>query len=124
MILSMRNDPIDKEIGKRIRGFRKARGWTQHDLAVKLQERGYGVSRSSIVQMELGERRCPLSRAFQLANVLGTTVQQILGDDISDPQQLRALELLERVPPQKREEVLEVMERLARLYSDPPSPRE
>jgi len=117
MIAAMPNEARDIEIGARIRALRKAAGLTQHQLVALMREQGTDVSRSSIAQIELGERRCSLSRAFELAKALQVPVQRVIGEDVGDPLQLRALELLEQIPPSHREKVVEVLENLAQLYS-------
>jgi len=120
----MGKDPRDQEIGARIRDLRLKRGWPQRELAARLSVAGPAVSRSMVVQMELGERRCPLSRAYRIAALFGVPPQAIIGDDMLSEVQLRVLHLLDQVPEEKREGLVELIEHMASFYcagSRPPA---
>ena len=59
---------------KRLRERRKARGMTQAEVAMAA-----GVTRTSVVHIERGDSTPSLPLALSLANVLGTTVEDLVG---------------------------------------------
>jgi Zn-dependent peptidase ImmA (M78 family)/DNA-binding XRE family transcriptional regulator len=69
-----RADPADpRALGSRIREARETRGWTQQQLAD-----GAGVSRTTVVAMEKGERRLKPAELVQFAALLGRDVSDLL----------------------------------------------
>lgn len=69
-----------------IRDLRKARRWTQEDLAVELQ-----VSRQTINAIEAGRYDPSLPLAFKMARVFDLTIEEIFEDGIEP--RLRASKL-------------------------------
>lgn len=59
-------------IAKHIRELRKAKGWTQIDLAQKTK-----LGQSTISQYELGKRAGYLVELLRVANALGTTMSDL-----------------------------------------------
>ena len=62
-----------KELGQRIGDYRKMKGLTQGDLAKNI-----GLSRSSLAQIELGNRSIDVFELQKMAIVLGFSLDQIL----------------------------------------------
>jgi len=62
----------------RLRVLRAERGWSQADLAERLQ-----VSRQSVNAIETGRFDPSLPLAFKLARLFGTTIEFIFADDPS-----------------------------------------
>lgn len=62
-----------KTIGERIVQLRKKKGWSQADLAHMI-----GVSRSSLAQIELGNRHIELFEFQRMGNVLGFSLDDML----------------------------------------------
>jgi transcriptional regulator with XRE-family HTH domain len=60
-------------IGPQVRKLREAKGWTQDELAVKVQLFGWDTSRLSVTRLENGERRVPDVELFVFAQVLGVS---------------------------------------------------
>jgi transcriptional regulator with XRE-family HTH domain len=58
-------------IGPQVRKIRKRKGWTQEDLAIKLQLSGWDTSRESVTRLENQGRRVPDLELFLLARILG-----------------------------------------------------
>lgn len=58
-------------VGPQVRKLRRQRGWTQGELAVKLQLFGWDTSRESVTSLENQQRRVPDLELFILAKVLG-----------------------------------------------------
>jgi len=52
--------------------LRKARGWTQYDVAQML-----GISRARYSQYELGLRNPPIDVAIRLADLFGVPIQEL-----------------------------------------------
>jgi transcriptional regulator with XRE-family HTH domain len=63
------------ELGSRIRALRKAKKWTQTDMAVHLD-----VNRGHISDVESGKREVGLITLQIIARGLGTTMAQLLRD--------------------------------------------
>jgi transcriptional regulator with XRE-family HTH domain len=59
-------------VGPQVRKVRQQKGWTQNDLAVKLQLFGWDTSRESVTSLENQQRRVPDLELFILARVLRT----------------------------------------------------
>ena len=71
----MEQDNISKEFGRRVREARKARGWTQTDLAQAL-----GVYKTAITKLEAGSRPTSVTEAARIAGLLGVPVENLVGD--------------------------------------------
>ena len=65
-----------KELGCRLCGYRKMKGLTQDDLAKNI-----GMSRSSLTQIELGNRSISAFELQSIAMVLGFSIDQFLSSD-------------------------------------------
>lgn len=65
-----------KQIGKRIVELRKIKGYSQEDLAKFLK-----IPRSSIAQMELGNRNVSVMELIRLSNILGFSMDNFLSRD-------------------------------------------
>ena len=84
-------------VGPQVRKLRNARGWTQEELAQRLQRAGWDVSRISVSKLEAQLRRVPDGEVLFVARVLkvrtdelfprsvdpavGQTFRRILGKD-------------------------------------------
>jgi transcriptional regulator with XRE-family HTH domain len=63
------------ELGSRIRALRKAKSWTQTDMAVSLD-----INRGHISDLESGKREVGLITLQIIARGLGTTMARLLKD--------------------------------------------
>jgi transcriptional regulator with XRE-family HTH domain len=63
------------ELGSRIRALRKAKRWTQTDMAVSLD-----INRGHISDLESGKREVGLITLQIIARGLGTTMARLLKD--------------------------------------------
>ena len=80
------NDPLAarrESVGQRIGRLRKARQWTQADLATRL-----GVTETSVCYWQQDRSRPRTARLQSLASLLGTTVAVLLGRELADPANL------------------------------------
>ena len=69
-----------------LRDLRKARGWTQEDLAIEL-----GVSRQTVNALEAGRYDPSLPLAFGIARLFDLTIEEIFADGLEPP--LRAVRM-------------------------------
>jgi len=53
------------------------KGWSQANLALKLQLRGWAISRDSLASLEVQRRRVPDCELLFLARVLGVTAEDL-----------------------------------------------
>jgi putative transcriptional regulator len=60
----------------RLRGLRAERGWSQAELADRLE-----VSRQSVNAIETGKYDPSLPLAFRLARLFGSTIEEIFTDE-------------------------------------------
>ena len=113
-------DPIDVEVGRRIKLRRSAAGVTQTDLAVHL-----GISFQQVQKYERGANRVSASILVHTAKFLGTTVADLVGEtpDIKEtdarlenlavPGAMPLLEVFARIPPSLRGAVLQLVRVMA-----------
>ena len=64
-------------VGPQVRKLRTRMGWSQEDLAAKLQLRGWSISRDSLASLELQRRRVPDCELLFLARVLGIKTEDL-----------------------------------------------
>lgn len=69
----MKDKISQQEIGQRIAQLRKLKGWSQEDLAKNI-----GLSRSSLAQLELGNRNLDVLELYRLSMELGFTLDEFL----------------------------------------------
>jgi transcriptional regulator with XRE-family HTH domain len=89
-----------KEIGKRIMGLRKAKGLSQDELAKELT-----IPRSSLAQVELGNRSVDVRELIRLSHLLEFSIDEFLAKDFKSSKE----ELIEeKVPKEKQQERISV----------------
>ncbi len=73
--------PLGQTFAREVRRLRELRGLSQTDLATQLRER-YGLKfhQATIDRVEKGARPCRLDEVYALAEVLGSTVDDMLAD--------------------------------------------
>ena len=71
--MSSERSGVLMEVGKRLRALRKAKGWTQTDMAVHLD-----MNRGHISDIENGKREAGLITLQIMARGFGTTMSKIL----------------------------------------------
>lgn len=75
------NVEIEKQVGKNIRILREKAGFTQEQLAAKLQLGGCDITRSAVAKIEVGQRHLYPDEIILIRNILNTSFESIL--DIS-----------------------------------------
>jgi transcriptional regulator with XRE-family HTH domain len=73
-----------KQIGKRIVELRKLKGYSQEDLAKFLE-----IPRSSVAQMELGNRNVSVIELIKLSDALGFSLDKLLAKEYKTEKKLR-----------------------------------
>src|SRR5215203_5668005 len=91
-VVSMTRD-FDQAIGRNIQHSRKARGWSQADLAGRLTERGLSLPQQTINRIEHGERPLKFEEARTIADALGVTVDSFAQHFSNDPISWSAMEI-------------------------------
>ena len=73
--------PLGQTFAREVRRLRELRGLSQTDLAVQLREQ-YGLKfhQATIDRVEKAQRPCRLDEVYALAEVLGSTVDDMLAD--------------------------------------------
>jgi transcriptional regulator with XRE-family HTH domain len=94
-------------IGKRIRKYRKAKGWKQEAFAEKT-----GLSVTYIGMIERGEKVPKLETFITIANVLEVSADQLLADVLVSGYRVKQAEItkeLAELPPAVRERIYSVV---------------
>ena len=114
--VSMKHKPkfIEGRFGKTLVSLRRARGFTQQELAKKI-----GVSRRMIVYYELESIHPPVALLPDLARALKVSIEQLLGIKgikelgfSKDKRLMRRLKQLEELPQKDRRSVLSLIKSL------------
>jgi len=66
---------MEENFGKILRRLRNAKGWSQEDLAARLE-----ISRSHIGRLETGEKQPSLNMLFRLADALEVPATVIIAE--------------------------------------------
>lgn len=69
-------------IGPQVRKIRTRKGWTQNQLALKLQLWGWDTSRESVTRLEGQSRRVPDLELFVLAKILGVKADDLFSRNL------------------------------------------
>ena len=72
------------QIGKNIRHIRKQNKLKQTDMVVRLQLMGMDMTREALVKIERGIQHIYASQLKAIKEVLGTTYDELLGEDSSE----------------------------------------
>ena len=107
-------DTIEKRFGKKILELRKARGWSQQELARKLGTSGVIVGR-----YERGEMVPSIKVASKLAEVFGVTIDGLVADRevpdiLNDTAMVERWKAIEELPAEDREKVLFLVDSVVR----------
>jgi len=102
-----------KTLGKKIRLLRQQKGWTQQDVAKKLD-----VSIPAFSKMETGITDLNLSRLNQIAKIFNLTLVQLISnsetDDVKD--YTKEIRFLNEKLQQKGDEVIQLRKKIIALY--------
>lgn len=68
----------DKKLGANIRLLREQRGWTQEQLAAKLQTAGTDITRSALAKIEVGQRHLYSFELKALREIFAVPYEELL----------------------------------------------
>jgi transcriptional regulator with XRE-family HTH domain len=88
---AMEREEILKAFGTRLKELRKQKGWTQKELAAKVD-----IRFSQLNKYESGLHAPPPEKLIELADALGTTVDYLLTGDRTEDVPLHSTRLLDR----------------------------
>ena len=72
------NVEIEKQVGKNIRILREKAGFTQEQLAAKLQLEGCDITRSAVAKIEVAQRHLYPDEIILIKKILNTTYESML----------------------------------------------
>ena len=102
-----------KTLGKKIRLLRQQKGWTQQDVAKKLD-----VSIPAFSKMETGITDLNLSRLNQIAKLFNLTLLQLVSnsdtDDVKD--YTNEISILNKKLQQKDDQIIQLRKKIIDLY--------
>jgi len=102
---------FSKELGERIASARKAQHRTQQEVAGHL-----GIAQATVAHYEAGRMRIPTFYLPALAEILGLTVDELLGQNVKSgkrgptPKLLKQLERISQLPRIKQQVVMEMLD--------------
>lgn len=104
-----------KSLGKKIRLLRHQNGWSQEDVAKKLD-----ISIPAFSKIETGITDINLSRLQQIAKLFDMTVVQLLNFNDADEQRKynSELELVNKKLLERNNEVIELQKKVIELYEE------
>jgi transcriptional regulator with XRE-family HTH domain len=104
-----------KTLGKKIRLLRHQKGWSQEDVAKRLD-----ISIPAFSKIETGITDINLSRLEQIAKLFEMTVVQLLTFNDSEQQEkyVSELEIVTKKLQQRESEVLDLQKKVIELYEE------
>ena len=78
----MRNNRVQNIVGGRVRAVRNEKLWTQAELALQCQLKGFDISRTGIAQVEGAFRRVTDHEMVLLAQALRVPVTRLIPDEL------------------------------------------
>ena len=76
-----RSTPLDRNIGRKVRYYRKQLGLTQKELAARLQVNGCDMTETMVGQMEIGYRMVSIFEIDKLTEVLNVDYNALFARD-------------------------------------------
>jgi transcriptional regulator with XRE-family HTH domain len=70
--------------GRQLRLLRQGRGWSQQDVAEKMQAYGYQWSQATVTRLESASRPIRLNELFDLAILYDVPITQFLEPEVAD----------------------------------------
>lgn len=103
---------VQEFIGKRIKMYRMAKGWTQEQLAEQVN-----LSRNFLSAVERGKYAVNLDTLVDIINCLDCSADEIFEDVINEGYKVRASKLsdiISDMPKEEKERILKVVETLVK----------
>lgn len=76
-----RSTPMDRNLGVKVRYYRKQLGLTQKELAARLQVNGCDITETMVGQIEIGYRAVSVFEIDKLAQVLQVDYNALFAQD-------------------------------------------
>ncbi len=76
-----RSTPLDRNIGRKVRYYRKQLGLTQKELAARLQVNGCDMTETMVGQIEIGYRMVSIFEIDKLTEVLNVDYNALFARD-------------------------------------------
>jgi transcriptional regulator with XRE-family HTH domain len=86
---STQSDP-ESWVGLRFRELRKERGWSQDDLARRMEELGWPMHQTTVAKLEAGKRPIRLNEVAHLAMLYGLKLSDFLAGGPAEQPSCRA----------------------------------
>jgi transcriptional regulator with XRE-family HTH domain len=109
--VNSKDEQFFKALGARVAQARKARNLTQHQLCEQL-----GIPQQTLANYEVGTTRFPASMLPTLAQILGLTLDELMGQEKPKgkrgplPRLQQQIERIRELPKMKQQAVMEVLE--------------
>lgn len=71
----------EHRFGRRVKDLRLERGWTQDELAKRLNGAGYSMHQTTVAKMESGARPTSVGEMAALAAIFGMSIDRLFSDD-------------------------------------------
>jgi len=113
LVTLMQDPSIRKALGQRVKQLRKEKGWTQKELANKIE-----TSYAQLNKYESGLNTPPLNRLILLAEVLHTSIDYLIGGrkdeeiPIYNNRLIKRFQSIEGFEPEERDLVIKVLDAL------------
>ena len=75
------DDDVEVTFSRGVRTWRELHGWSQTELAQRMQERGHPFHQATVYKLEDGRRPTRLAEAVALAEVLEVPLTHLIGPD-------------------------------------------
>ena len=75
------NPDFDRRVGRNIRAQRRSRGWSQENLAAKLQVCGCDITRSALAKIEVGQRHVYADEIYLLKEIFGCRFEDLFREE-------------------------------------------
>ncbi|MDE3032070.1 MAG: helix-turn-helix transcriptional regulator [Acidobacteriota bacterium] len=109
--VNSKDEQFFKALGARVAQARKARNLTQHQLCAQL-----GIAQQTLANYEVGTTRFPASMLPPLAQILGMTLNELMGQESPKgkrgplPRLQQQIDRIRELPKTKQHAVMEVLD--------------
>jgi len=113
-----RKERTDDHFRKRLRAERIRRDWSQSDLAKMLSDNDIPMHSTTIAKIEAGDRSVRIDEATGIADLLGLSLDGLLGRNGMEDDQSHAMTVLAEEARKLISDVADIMDRLRDAYNE------